>query len=95
MSQYEIESQWITPDGIAGVAFRFGDIVRLKKAEFSDELFVVIALVSLSPTPMFGVTRLPDEKYVTALQEELESTGRSTGRKLVIKKPGEKPSTNA
>lgn len=95
MSQYEIESQWITPGGIPGVAFRFGDIVRLKKAEFSDELFVVIALVSLSPTPMFGVTRLPDEKYVTALQEELESTGRSTGRKLIIKKPGEKPSTNA
>jgi hypothetical protein len=94
MSQYEIESRWITPDGIAGVAFRFGDIVRLKKAEFSDELFVVIALVSLSPTPMFGVTS-PDEKYVTALQEELESTGRSTGRKLIIKKPGEKPSTNA
>jgi len=94
MSQYEIESQWITPEGIPGVAFRFGDIVRLKNSEFGDQEFVVIALVSLSPKPMFGVTRLPDEKYVTATQEELESTGKSTGRKLVIKKPGEKPSKN-
>ena len=91
MSQFENESQWITADGIPGVEFRYGDIVRVRKAACSDELFVVIALVSLDPQPMFGVTRLPDEKYVTALQEELESTGRSSGRRLVIKKPGEKP----
>ena len=95
MSQYEIESQWITPSGIPGVEFRFGDIVRLKNSEFGDQEFVVIALMALSPQPKFGVTRVTDEKFVMAKQEDLESTGKSTARKLVIKKPGEKLSTDA
>ena len=90
MSQYELETQWTTSDGISGVGFRFGDIVRINKPEHRDELFEVIALFSLTPQPRFGVTRVTDEHFVTVLQEDLEHAGENSGRELSIRTLDEK-----
>ena len=91
MTQYDLETRWITPEGIDGVDFRFGDVVRVNKDEHRDELYEVIALVSVTPQPQFIVTRVPDEHSLSVLQEDLESVGENTGRKLDPRPPGEKP----
>jgi hypothetical protein len=90
MSQYELEKQWTTRDDIAGVDFRFGDIVRINKSEHRDELFAVVALFSLTPQPTFGVTRVTDEHFLTVLQEDLEHAGENNGRELAIRTLDEK-----
>lgn len=91
MTQYDLETQWITPEGVDGVDFRFGDVVRVNKDELRDELYEVVALVSVTPKPLFIVTRVTDERSLTVLQEDLESVGENTGRKLDPRPPGGKP----
>ncbi len=84
MSQYDLESQWLTAEGIGGVNIRYGDVVRVKKPDYRDQLFVVISLMALTPTPTFGVTRSTDEHFLIVSQEELVPTGVNSGRKLTL-----------
>ena len=91
MTQYELEKQWTMPEGISGVSYRFSDLVRIKSGEYSGQTAEVIALISLEPEPMYGVTLPPNEKFLIPQQGELESTGSSAGRKLKVMPPGSTP----
>ena len=91
MTQYEIEKQWTTPEGISGVSYRFSDLVRIKSGEYSGQTVEVIALLALEPEPMYGVTLPPNEKFQVLPQSELESTGSAAGRTLEIMPPGSTP----
>ena len=84
MTQYELESRWITTEGIPGVSYRYGDLVRIKSGECSGETAQIIALLSLEPEPSYGMTLPPDEKFVVLSQSELESTGENTGSTLYL-----------
>ena len=74
MTQYELEKAWTTDEGISGVVYRFGDVVRVKNGEHAGQLFRVIALFSLTPEPNYGLTRCTDETYVSLMQSEVEPT---------------------
>jgi hypothetical protein len=78
MTQYELESRWVTPEGISGVSYRFSDLVRIKFGEYSGQTAEVISLISLEPEPLYMVVLPPNEKSVVLPQSELEPTG-STG----------------
>jgi hypothetical protein len=78
MTQYELESRWVTPEGISGVSYRFSDLVRIKSGEYSGQTAEVISLISLEPEPLYMVVLPPNEKSVVLPQSELEPTG-STG----------------
>jgi hypothetical protein len=78
MTQYELESRWVTPEGISGVSYRFSDLVRIKSGEYSGQTAEVISLISLEPEPLHMVVLPPNEKSVVLPQSELEPTG-STG----------------
>ena len=91
MTQYKLESRWITAEGIPGVSYCFSDLVRIKAGEYYGQTAEVIALISLEPEPMFGVTLPPNEKFLILPQSELESTGSSAGRKLKVMPPGSTP----
>ena len=84
MTQYELESRWTTVRGIAGVSYRFSDLVRIKSGEYSGQTAEVIALLSLEPEPMYGVTLPPDEEFVVLPQSELEPTGSTAVRTLEL-----------
>ena len=90
-TQYELESRWITQEGVPGVSYRFSDIVRIKAGDYRGQTAEVIALLSIDPEPKYGVILPPHEKFVMLSQEELEFTGRNTGRTLSVRMPGEKP----
>ena len=85
MSQYELESQWITPEGVAGVIYRFGDTVLLTTSERAGQSGVVVALLSTKPEPTY-VVEFPDGRSATAAQGGLQSTGSSSGRTLHLRK---------
>lgn len=89
MSQGELESRWITAEGISGVNYRFSDLVRIRSGEHAGKTTEVIALLSLTPEPKYGVTLPPNEKFVVLPQSELESTGTTAGRtlELIFKEP--------
>lgn len=84
MTQYELESSWVTAEGIFGVNYRFSDLVRIKSGECSGQTAEVIALLSLEPEPTYGVTLPPDEKFLVLPQSELEATGSTAGRTLKL-----------
>ena len=90
-TQYQLESEWITAEGIPGVRYRFSDIVRIKSGEYLGQPAEVITLLSIDPEPTYGVVLPPDEKFVVFPQHDLESAGTTAGRKLILHKPGEKP----
>ena len=85
MTQYELESQWITTEGIAGVTYRFGDIVLLTAGERTEQSGVVVALLSTTPEPTY-VVEFSDRRSVVAPQGELQSTGSSSGRTPHLRK---------
>jgi hypothetical protein len=84
MTQYELESRWVTAAGISGVNYRFSDLVRIKSGEYSGKAAEVIALLSLEPEPTYGVTLPPNESFVVLPQSELEPTGSTAGRTLKL-----------
>ena len=86
-TQYQLESEWITAEGIPGVRYRFSDIVRIKSGEYLGQPAEVITLLSIDPEPAFGVV----QPFVLFPQHDLESAGTTAGRKLILHKPGEKP----
>lgn len=87
MTQYELESRWITAEGIPGVNYRFSDLVHIKSGEFSGQTGEVIALISIKPEPVYVVVLPPDETSTVLPQRELESTGSSSRRTLKLIKP--------
>ena len=91
MTQYELESRWITSEGVAGVSYRFSDLVVIKSYEYSGQTGEVISLLSLEPEPTFIVVLPPNEKSVVLRQSELEPTGSNLGRTLKLMPPGQKP----
>jgi hypothetical protein len=91
MTQYELESRWVTAEGISGVSYRFSDLVRIRSGEYSGQTAEIIALVSLEPEPVYMVVLPPTEKSVVLPQSELEATGSSNGRTLQLMPPGLTP----
>ena len=85
MTQYELESQWITEEGIAGVSYRFSDLVRITAGEYSGQTAKVIALLSVEPEPVYMVVLPPAEQSVVLPQRDLEPTGATAGRTLKLK----------
>lgn len=85
MTQYELESRWLTPEGMPGVIYRYSDLVRIKSGEHAGQTAEVIALLSLEPEPMYGVTLPPDEEFVVLPQSELEPTGSTAGGTLKLR----------
>src|SRR6266478_946247 len=90
-AQYDLESRWITAAGIPGVTYHYGDIVRIKVGEHADETAEVIALLAIDPQPTYGIVLTPNEQFVSISQDNLESTGHSSGGMLTLVKPGEPP----
>jgi len=88
-TEYELESRWITPQGIPEVAYRFSDLVQIKSGEHSGQTGEIIALISVQPEPVYGVVLPPNEKFVVVPERELTPTGSSTGRKLEVRLQGE------
>jgi len=94
-TQYDLECQWITGDGIPGVQFRYGDIVTIKTGEHAGVTAQVISLSSTEPEPKYGVVLPPNEKFVWMSQRDLESTGTNSGATLTLMKPGEPPRSSS
>lgn len=101
MTQYELESRWVTAEGIEDVSHRFSDLVVIKSGEHSGKTAEVIALLAMEPEPMYMVIVPPNEKIMVAPQKsvvlpqsELEPTGATGGSvlKLEIKEPPERES---
>jgi hypothetical protein len=93
-TQYELESRWITSEGIPGVSYRYSDLCRIKSGEHAGKSAEVIALLSIDPQPTYGLVLQPDEKFVILPQSEIESTGLNASGTLILHKPGEKPRTS-
>jgi hypothetical protein len=93
-TQYELESNWISAEGMPGVNCRYGDIVRIKTGEHAGETGEVIALLSIEPAPTYGVVLPPDEKFVVVFQNDVETTGLNSGGTLTLVKPYEQPRTS-
>jgi hypothetical protein len=85
MTQYELESRWVTAEGIPRVSYCFSDLVGIKSGEYSGQTAEVIALLSVEPEPVYGVVLPPDEKFAVLPQSENEPTGSSTGRTLELR----------
>ena len=91
MTQYELESRWITPEGIPGVIFRFSDLIRIKSGEHAGQTAEVISLIAVEPEPTYMVVLPPNEKSLVLTQQELEPIGSNAGRTLVLQRPGSLP----
>lgn len=91
MTQYELETRWVSAEGIPSVSHRFSELVVIKSGEYIGQTAEVIALLSIEPEPMFMVVLPPNEKSVVLPQRELEPTGLTGGRTLEIMPPGQKP----
>jgi hypothetical protein len=72
MDQFELERLWAGVTGIEGVAFRFGDVVRIKSGEHAGETGTVVALLSLEPIPSYTVELSLSGKSLALLQSQLE-----------------------
>ena len=84
MNQYEIESLWIK-NGL-NVAFKYGDVARVKSGEDVGKEGRVIALFTLEPYPTY-VMELPDESSVVATEPDLELIQGNTGSTLILVPP--------
>ena len=82
MTQYDLESRWQTTQGIAGVRYRFSDLVLIKSGKNAGKTAEVISLISLKPEPVYRVVFPPNDESETLPQSELEPTGANAGRTL-------------
>lgn len=85
MTQYQLESLWVTEEGITGVSYRFSDLVRIKSGAYSGQTAEVIALIAIEPEPIYVVVLPPKETSVVLPQSELEPTGAVGGRTLELR----------
>jgi hypothetical protein len=90
-TQYELESQWTTAEGIAGVRYRYSDLVRIKAGDHAGETGEIITLLALTPEPTYGIVLPPNEKFVIVPEQNLEGIGSNAGGKLTLMPPGVPP----
>ena len=88
MTQYELETLWIAPEGVPGVSYRYSDLVRIKSGDYSGKTAEVISLISIEPEPIYVVVLPPNKKSAVLPQSELEPTGLSGGGTLKLMPPG-------
>ncbi len=70
MTQYELERLWA--DGsLRGVAYGFGNEVRVKSGGRAGEVGRVVALLAVEPQPEY-VVEYPDGRSITAAESDLE-----------------------
>ncbi|MDD5756927.1 MAG: hypothetical protein PHR23_06570 [bacterium] len=72
MAQRDLEARWITPDGIPGVLFRFGNSVRVIAGECAGQTGRVVALLSLEPEPLYVIEFMQTGKSVNVIQSALK-----------------------
>jgi hypothetical protein len=72
MDQFELERLWASIPGIDGVAFRFGDAVRVKYGEHAGEAGTVVALLTLEPIPSYTIELSLSGKTLRLPQSKLE-----------------------
>lgn len=70
LNQYELEQLWVR-GSLPGVAYRFGDVVRLKFGERAGESGRVVALLAVEPAPDY-IIELPDGTSAEAAQPDIE-----------------------
>ena len=88
-TQHDLESRWITAEGIPGVNYRYGDIIRIITGDHAGEDAEVIALLSINPEPKYGVRFWPNEEFLWVSQCDVQSTGSNSGGRLTLMKHGE------
>ncbi len=72
MNQFELEKLWVSVPGIQGVAYHFGDEVRVKVGEHAGQVGRVVALVEVEPTPVYVIEFMLSGLSLTAPQSDLE-----------------------
>lgn len=72
MNQFELERLWASVPGIPGVAYHFGDEVRVKAGEHAGEVARVVALVEVEPTPVYAIEFMLSGLSLVAPQFDLE-----------------------
>ena len=70
MNQYELEGLWVN-SSLPGVAYRFGDVVRVTSGEQAGEAGRVVALLTIEPGPVY-VIELPTGRSLVLPQSDLE-----------------------
>jgi hypothetical protein len=73
MTQMELEQRWTRPEGIPGVAHRFGAPVRVCSGEEAGQTGRIVALLTLEPSPEY-VVELPSGSSLVVRQNEIEAT---------------------
>lgn len=71
MNQFKLENLWVSVEGIPGVAFRFGDEVRVGSGERAGDVGRVVALMAVEPAPTYMV-EFPDGRSEGAAESDLE-----------------------
>jgi hypothetical protein len=71
VTQQELESLWVKPEGISGVLYRFGRDVRVRSGTDAGKVGRVVALLAVEPTPQY-VIELPKGDSLVVLQGNLE-----------------------
>ena len=72
MNQFELEKLWVSVPGIQGVAYHFGDEVRVKAGEHAGEVGRVVALTEVEPTPVYVVEFMLSGLNLVSQQSNLE-----------------------
>ena len=73
MTQRDLEARWVTPEGIFGVAFRFGDDVRVCAGKELGKIGRVVALLAVEPVPHYLLELMSSGESLNVLQSEIES----------------------
>lgn len=71
MELREAEARWAEFQPIPGVLFRLNDPVAIQAGDHAAEMGCVIALVGLTPEPIYLIELEPDGEEVQVLQSEL------------------------
>jgi hypothetical protein len=70
MTQYELEQLWVK-GALPGVAYSFGNKVRLKAGERAGEVGRIVALLAVEPQPDY-VIEYPDGRSERAEESDIE-----------------------
>lgn len=71
MELREAETRWIESQPIPGVLFRLNDPVAVQAGEHAGEVGCAMALLSLTPEPLYLVELEPKGEEVQVLQSQL------------------------
>jgi hypothetical protein len=71
MELHEAEARWVTCQPIPGVLFRLNDPVAIQAGDHAGEVGCAIALLGLTPEPLYLVELEPNGQEVEILQSHL------------------------